>query len=86
MCEWGYNVRIEGHLNKWGKPFYVDECIASLIQVLNDNGFLTIASCCGHGKSFGNISLRNGKELIIMPDFETARLFEKKIKEIQNGK
>ena len=62
--------------NKGGNPIYVDSCIAPIIQVLNDNGFPTIASCCGHGKSFGNISLRNGRELIIMPDYKTARFIE----------
>lgn len=76
MCKWGQDVKIKGHLNKNGKPFYVDECIADLIQVLNDNGFLTIASCCGHGKFTGNISLRDGRELIISPDFETSRFIE----------
>jgi hypothetical protein len=27
----------------------VDECIAELIKVLNNNGFKTLGSCCGHG-------------------------------------
>ena len=76
MCQWDNDIKIEGHLNKWGNPFYVDKCIAPLIQVLNDNGFSTRASCCGHGKAFGNISLRDGRELIIMPDYETARFIE----------
>ena len=80
MCKWGTEVEIKGHTNRQGKPFYVDDCIASLIQVLNDGGVETIASCCGHGES-GNIALRDGRELIIAKDYETARLYEKLIRE-----
>jgi len=28
----------------------IDSCIAPLVQVLNDYGIETVASCCGHGK------------------------------------
>ena len=28
----------------------IDSCIAPLVQMLNDYGIETIASCCGHGK------------------------------------
>lgn len=51
----------------------VDTCIAPLVQALNDNGYSTVASCCGHGIRPGNIALRDGRELIIAPDFVTAR-------------
>ena len=59
------DVKIEGHLNKQNKPFYVDKCIADIIQALNDGGLSTVASCCGHNKIDGNIILRDGRELII---------------------
>jgi len=29
----------------------VDECIAPLVQMLNDYGIETIACCCGHGQA-----------------------------------
>lgn len=51
----------------------VDPCIAPLVQILNDAGILTIGSCCGHGHRPGIINLSDGQELIVMPDFETAR-------------
>lgn len=51
----------------------VDPCIAPLVKALNDGGFLTTSSCCGHGHRPGTITIKDGKELIIMKDFETAR-------------
>jgi hypothetical protein len=51
----------------------VDPCIADLVQVLNDGGFPTVASCCGHGHRPGVINLADGRELVIMPSFEQAR-------------
>jgi len=65
MCEWGNDVKIKGHLNKWNKPFSVDKCIADIVQALNDGGLETVASCCGHKKIDGIISLRDGRELIL---------------------
>lgn len=56
-----------------------DYCIAPLIKALNDSGIETVTSCCGHGKA-GNIALRDGREFIIAKDYETARLFEERIK------
>lgn len=32
-----------------------DPCISSLVQALNDGGFQTIASCCGHDRIPGNV-------------------------------
>lgn len=51
----------------------VDKCIAPLVRVLNDIGLITVASCCGHGKRPANIALADGREVCILPDFETAR-------------
>jgi hypothetical protein len=51
----------------------VDRCIASIVKALNDAGITTVASCCGHGKRPGNIMLADGRELVICPDYETAR-------------
>lgn len=51
----------------------IDKCIQHLIKVLNDNGYKTVASCCGHGNRPGNIALADGRELIIAPDWESGR-------------
>lgn len=55
----------------------IDECLKPLIEALNNAGVKTIASCCGHGKQPGNIALADGRELIIAPDYETARHIER---------
>lgn len=40
---------------------YSDPCIAPLVQTLNDGGFQTIASCCGHGRNFAsNVLFEDG--------------------------
>ena len=61
MCEWGkskpvllaYPRDITGR-----RTVYVDECIATLIQALNDAGFHTLGACCGHGKEPASIILQ----------------------------
>ncbi|MCK5601619.1 hypothetical protein KAR91_07120 [Candidatus Pacearchaeota archaeon] len=55
----------------------IDSCIAPIVQALNNAGIATVASCCGHNKRPGNIVLKDGRELIIVPDFETGRLIDK---------
>ena len=69
MCEWGRTVKVR----LADKTVSVDQCIAPLVQALNDGGICTVASCCGHGKGMGNIALRDGRELAIMPGFDAAR-------------
>lgn len=61
-----------GHL---GKQRAIDGCIAPIVDGLNKAGAATIASCCGHG-GWGNIALADGRELLIAPDFESARQVE----------
>lgn len=51
----------------------IDECIKPLIEALNNAGLKTIASCCGHGNTLGTIVLADGREVLIMPDHESAR-------------
>ena len=55
----------------------VDEEIGGLVDALNKNGFETIASCSGHGKMMGNIALRDGREIMIIENYEKARNVEK---------
>ena len=35
---------------------YAGPCIAPLVQSLNNGGFQTVVSCCGHGKTKGVVS------------------------------
>ena len=59
-----------------GNKRAIDACIAPLVKALNDAGFATIASCCGHGDAWGKIALTDGRELLIAPNYEAARLAE----------
>ena len=82
MCEWGKTVELKlvmpAYLSHTGvayvKPCGIDECIAPLVKALNDGGITTVASCCGHGRTFGAISLADGTTLMIFPDYETAQI------------
>ena len=57
----------------------IDPCLNNIIIALNNSGIETVASCCGHGRQPGSIILKDGRELIIVRDFETARKIEKKL-------
>ena len=59
------------------KQCSIDSCIAPIVKALNNGGIKTIASCCGHGNRWGNIILSTGQELIIAPDYESGRAFDK---------
>lgn len=82
MCEWGDTITI----NIGKKPVSIDRCIAPIVFALNNAGCKTIASCCGHGKFPGNIALVDGRELLICPDYDTARQVEKIFSEIKKRK
>ncbi len=60
-----------------GKIGCADPCIAELVQALNDAGFETIASCCGHGYRPGNIALKDGREFAIARNWEEARQIDR---------
>lgn len=68
MCKWGDTKE----LLISGKVRIIDNCLFDLIKTLNDNGFTTLAHCCGHGKQPPRISLIDGKELLIF-DYKTAQ-------------
>jgi len=60
---------------EWKKKCKIDKCIASIVQVLEDNNIRMLASCCGHGKeSYGSILLLNRSELIIPIEFTNNRM------------
>jgi hypothetical protein len=69
MCKWGTNTEMEIA----GRTVKVDYCLATLLALLNSAGMPTVASCCGHGKTPGRISLEDGRELIISPDMATTQ-------------
>ena len=54
-------------------PFGVDASLAPLVKALNAAGIMTVASCSGHGHRPGSIALRDGRELLVLPNFEAAR-------------
>jgi len=94
MCEWGQvelvEVTIPARLSSTGKDKIkkvgIDRCIAPIVRALNIAGAATIASCCGHGKRPGNIVLADGRELIIAPDYDTARKVDKAFPPINKSK
>ena len=51
-----------------GRRQDIDMCIADIVAALNAANIITVASCCGHGKSDGIISFGDGRELKISMD------------------
>lgn len=51
----------------------VDPCIGRLVRAINNAGIQTVASCCGHGARPASIALEDGREILIMRDYEEAR-------------
>lgn len=61
-----------------GKPtIWCDPEIVDLVRALNDGGLRTVASCSGHGGPFGIVTLKDGRELLVLPDYETTRKAER---------
>lgn len=68
-----------------GKPtVWCDPEIADLVDALNNGSLATVASCSGHGHRPGRIALADGRELLILPDFETGRALDRLFPDI-NG-
>lgn len=53
------------HGEEYWKQAPIDSCIASLVQSLQEGGIDMRGSCCGHGKSVGEIILQDGRSLVI---------------------
>ena len=66
-------VRLHHPTPKGRTVGYCDPCLSEIVQALNDGGFQTISSCCGHGHRPGTIMLEDGREFLLLPDFDTAR-------------
>ena len=59
-----------------GKVRCIDKCIHQIVASLNAGGVTTVACCCGHnGKHYGQISLEDGRELIVMTKEEMKHFF-----------
>ena len=68
MCKWGtYKiVRLcKSRIYSGITEIKVDSCLADLVQALNDAKIETVGCCCGHFKGNGEISLADGRQLII---------------------
>lgn len=63
-CEMGtYKCQIPMAIQ--GRVRGIDYCIADIVAALNAANLLTVASCCGHGKQQGIITLEDSRELKI---------------------
>lgn len=56
-----------------GKKGWCDPEIQTLVQALNNAGLKTVASCSGHGHRPATIALDDGREILILRNFEEAR-------------
>jgi len=83
MCKWhggNYegNLRVNlSHPRSDGVDYcHVDACIQLLVQGLNDAGFQTLNSCCGHGQRPGWIALEDGRHILIAKDHDEMKLMD----------
>jgi len=73
MCDWGntkdVHLKIAADLSYTGKDRWawkgIDDCIVGIVEALQRGGIDMRYSCCGHGGMFGNISLQDGRVLLI---------------------
>lgn len=42
-----------------------DPCLVPLVRALYENGFPTVASCCGHGRQPANVALADGRQVFV---------------------
>lgn len=59
---------------------WCDPCLVPLVRALYENGFPTVASCCGHGKRPGNVALSDGRTIFVA-DQEQSEIIYKAIHE-----
>ncbi len=63
-------VKIASDLSHTGEEYWknakIDRCISNLVSVLQEGSIDMRSSCCGHGKGPGEISLQDGRQLIIL--------------------
>ena len=73
MCEQGNEKEIK--LTD-GTVRSCDECIQPFVQMLNDFGWQTLNSCCGHGKRPTTVILKDGREIHILPNWYEGRIVD----------
>ena len=75
MCDWHGGSYAGNQPVKLasGKTVYVDPCIKGLVEALNDGGFATINSCCGHGQRPGWIALKDQRHILIAANHRMMR-------------
>jgi len=61
------------HMPVNGKVVAIDHCISRIVAALNAANIRTIASCCGHQKTYGDIMLKDGRVLIVLPRAPNGR-------------
>lgn len=85
MCKWGtkigVNVKIQADLScdgkeKW-KEVQIDSCIALIVKGLQSVGIDMLGSCCGHSETLGDISLVDGRILLIVEKERAKDFFVK---------
>lgn len=64
---------------------WCDPEIADLVTALNAGGIPTAASCSGHGVRAGVIALVDGRELVVVPDYDSGRRLERLTKNHARG-
>ena len=70
MCQWGTDTLVDlcAPTPVQGRTIIkVDSCIAPLVQMLNDYGIKTTASCCGHGKVEHSGIILDGRNVRVLP-------------------
>lgn len=81
-CDWGdtvpVTVTVLSELSASGlqevRKKQIDSCIADIVRALESAGIRMRGSCCGHGKTDGQILLADGRTLkIIGPNEEISK-------------
>jgi len=70
-----------------GKPtVWCDPEIVDIVSALNTSSLRTVASCSGHGDPFGFVSLADGRELLILPSYDSTRFAERALLKAFKGR
>lgn len=92
MCKWhggtyagNVRVRLAHRRSDNVQIVFVDACIQPLVQAINDAGFQTINSCCGHGQRPGWIALEDGRHVLIAKDHAEMRQMDAGFPALEQG-
>ncbi len=63
---YGLNPKIRLQKPEWssrhGDTIEIDACIAAVVKNIWDAGYITLSSCCGHGKDSPSLVLGSGSD------------------------